>query len=38
LITRVIAVVIGFGGILMSGLIAAVGVRALQEAAAQVPR
>jgi hypothetical protein len=38
LITRVIAVVIGFSGILMTGLVAAVGVRALQEAAAQVPR
>ena len=33
LITRVMAVVIGFSGILMTGLIAAVGVRALQQAA-----
>jgi hypothetical protein len=33
LITRVLAVVIGFSGILMTGLIAAVGVRALQQAA-----
>jgi hypothetical protein len=30
--TRLIAVVIGFGGILVTGLVAAVGVRALQEA------
>jgi len=29
--TRVIAVVIGFSGILLTGLVAAVGVRALQE-------
>ncbi|HME24845.1 MAG TPA: ion channel [Acetobacteraceae bacterium] len=31
-LTRLIAVVIGFCGILLTGLIAAVGVRALQEA------
>ncbi len=30
--TRVIAVIIGFSGILLTGLVAAVGVRALQEA------
>jgi hypothetical protein len=30
--TRLIAVVIGFSGILVTGLVAAVGVRALQEA------
>jgi hypothetical protein len=30
--TRLIAVVIGFSGILLTGLVAAVGVRALQEA------
>jgi hypothetical protein len=30
--TRVIAVVIGFSGILLTGLVAPVGVRALQEA------
>jgi hypothetical protein len=32
LVTRVIAVVIGFSGILLTGLVAALGVRALQEA------
>lgn len=32
LITRLIALVIGFSGILLTGLVAAVGVRALQEA------
>jgi hypothetical protein len=32
LVTRLIAVVIGFSGILLTGLVAAVGVRALQEA------
>jgi hypothetical protein len=32
LATRLIAVVIGFSGILLTGLVAAVGVRALQEA------
>lgn len=30
--TRLIAVVIGFSGVLLTGLVAAVGVRALQEA------
>jgi len=32
LVTRLIAVVIGFSGILLTGLVAALGVRALQEA------
>ncbi len=32
LVTRVISVMIGFSGVLLTGLIAAVGVRALQEA------
>jgi hypothetical protein len=32
LVARVIAVVIGFSGILLTGLVAALGVRALQEA------
>src|ERR1700761_8621952 len=32
LATRLIAVVIGFSGVLLTGLVAAVGVRALQEA------
>src|ERR1700761_2786769 len=35
LATRLIAVVIGFSGILLTGLIAAIGVRALQEATAR---
>ncbi len=33
LATRLIAVVVGFSGILLTGLVAAVGFRALQEAA-----
>jgi hypothetical protein len=33
--TRLISVVIGFSGILLTGLVAAVGVRALQEATTQ---
>jgi hypothetical protein len=33
IVTRVMAIMIGFSGILLTGLIAAVGVRALQEAA-----
>ena len=35
--TRLIAVVIGFSGILLTGLVAAVGVRALQEATGREP-
>jgi CBS domain containing-hemolysin-like protein len=35
LVTRLITVVIGFSGILLTGLVAAVGVRALQEATRQ---
>jgi len=38
LLTRVIAVVIGFSGILLTGLVAAVAVRALQEATRQQAR
>jgi hypothetical protein len=37
-VTRLFAVVIGFIGILLTGLIAAVGVRALQEATGQGAR
>jgi hypothetical protein len=37
LITRLIALVIGFIGILLTGLVAALGVRALQEAARNEP-
>jgi hypothetical protein len=33
--TRLIAVVIGFSGLLVTGLVAAIGVRALQEATAR---
>jgi hypothetical protein len=36
--TRLIAVVIGFSGILLTGLVAAVGVRALQEATSRAAR
>src|SRR3954454_8788164 len=35
LVTRLITVVIGFSGILLTGLVAAVGVRALQDATGQ---
>jgi len=34
-VTRAIAVIIGFTGILLTGLVAAIGVRALQEATRQ---
>lgn len=37
-VTRLIAVVIGFTGILLTGLVAAVGVRALQEATGREAR
>jgi hypothetical protein len=36
--TRLIAVVIGFSGVLLTGLVAAVGVRALQEATGRETR
>ena len=36
--TRVLAVLIGFSGILLTGLVAAVGVRALQEATQRAAR
>ena len=37
-ISRVLAVLIGFSGIILTGLIAAVGVRALQEVAEQASK
>jgi hypothetical protein len=38
LATRLVAIMIGFTGILLTGLIAALGVRALQEAAQHLAR
>jgi hypothetical protein len=38
LFTRLIAILIGFSGVLLTGLVAAIGVRALQEAMRPEPR
>jgi len=37
-VSRVLAILIGFSGIVLTGLIAAVGVRALQEVAEHAPK